>query len=92
MMKAIETLHSVMVTITLGAGVFDGPSTFTTIAACRVPKQASVLGEAVLALSAEWPCKEHRRLEDCIFAGLYQLDAALSKKLWEQLPLPFTAK
>lgn len=91
LMRAIETLHSVLVTTTLGPGVFDGPSMYSTVAAVRVPREANVLGECVLALSAEFPCKEHRRLEDCVFAGLYQLDMALTAKLWQQLPLPFTA-
>jgi hypothetical protein len=91
MMQALGQLHSVSCTITFGPGVFDGPSMFITIAAVRMPREGSVTGEAVLALSVEWPCKDHTRVEDCVFAGLYELDRALTQKLWEQLPLPFTA-
>lgn len=90
-LKAVEKLHGVLVTITLGGNVFDGPGGYTCIAALRVPAEANVLGEPVVALSAEWPCSEHRDLVACVFAGLYELDSVLSKKLWEQNELGLQA-
>lgn len=92
LMKAIEALHGVVVTVGLSASLHDGCGGFSTIAALQVDKENSVLGSPVAALSAEFPCKLHKDLVTCVFAGLYELDAAITKKLWEQLPLPFTAE
>lgn len=88
LMKALENLHSVLVTITIGATVHDGPGGYTCIAALHQPEEASVLGQPIVALSAEWPCREHKELVGCLFAGLYELDSMLSKKLWDQNTMP----
>lgn len=92
-LRAIEQLHSVTVFVTLTAGVFDGPNGFTTVAARRVTPmgEASVLGEPVIVLSGEWPCKDHASYVACLYSALLSLDSALSRKLWKQLQLPFTA-
>jgi len=86
-MKAIEDCHSVSVTFTLVPGVFAGPAGMLTIAARSVSKDASVLGSVVLAMSGEWPCKDHQNMEACVYAGLLTIDTALSKKVWEQKTL-----
>jgi len=91
LMREIEHVHSVTVTITLGRGVFDGPSIVTTIAALRQPSEGNIMGEALLALGGEWPCKDHATLPACVFHGLYELDYMLARKVWQQLSLPFTA-
>jgi len=90
MMRAIEGLHNVVITLCLTPGGFDGPAAFTTLAAYHVPEEASVLGQAILAMSGEYPCLVHEDLATCVYAGLYQMDAELSKKLWEQVQVPFT--
>lgn len=87
LMKAIEDLHAVSVTFTLTPGVFAGPAGMLTVAARQVGKDASVLGSYVAAISGEWPCKEHRELESCVFAGLYRLDSELTARLWKQKSL-----
>ena len=84
LMKAIEGIHGVLVTVTLASTVFEGPSGLSTIAAMRVDKDASVLGQPIVALSAEWPCKVHKDLVNCVFDGLYHLDRELDDKLVEQ--------
>lgn len=88
MMKAIESLHGVLVTVTFTSTVFDGPAGIMAIAAYSQPKDASVMGQPVMAMSGEWPCKEHKDLVACLFAGLYQLDGELSKKMWVQSSMP----
>lgn len=92
MMKAIEAMHGVVVTVGLAASLHDGAGGFSTIAAMQVDREASVLGSPIVALSAEYPCGTHRDLVHCVFAGLYQLDEELGRKLWEQKELPFTAE
>lgn len=87
MMQAIESLHGCMVVITLGLAALGGPGGSTTIAAIRTPKEASVLGQQVLAISGEWPCRDHKDLCACVFAGLYELDAEITKNWWEQKTL-----
>lgn len=91
-MKALEELHSVSVVMALCPGAFNGPSGMLTISARKVGLDASVLGSYVAALSGEYPCKEHKSLEACVFAGLYHLDHELSAKVWKQLPLPGTGE
>lgn len=93
LMKAIEDLHSVTVFVTMTAGVFDGPTGFTTMCAQKTAKrgEASVLGEPVIVLCGEWPCPHHRDYVACLYAALLDLDSKLSAKLWEQLDMPFTA-
>jgi hypothetical protein len=93
-LRAIEQLHSVAVFITLTTAVYDGPSGFTTIAARRVTPmgEASVLGEPVIVLSGEWPCQDHTDYASCVYSALLTLDGQLSRKLWDQLSLPFTAE
>jgi len=92
MMRAIETLHGVVVTWCLTPGGYDGPSAFSTLAAYHVPQEASVMGQAILAMSGEFPCREHGDLASCVYSGLYQLDGALTSKLWKQSNQPFTHK
>ncbi len=94
LMRAIEGLHSVTVFITLSSSIFDGPSGFTTIAAHKTARQgeASVLGEPAIISSGEWPCPNHRDYAACVYAALLELDGVISKKLWEQINLPFTAE
>lgn len=92
LMKAIESLHSVVVTLTLSSTVFEGPLGIAVLTAYHVPEEASVLGQPILAMSGEYPCPEHKDLVSCVFAALYSLDAALTKKLWKQSQLPFTAE
>lgn len=91
LMKAIESLHSVVVTMSMCSTVFDGPLGMITLTAFHVPKEASVLGQPILGMSGEYPCQEHRDLESCVFAALYLLDSRLTEKLWQQSQLPFTA-
>lgn len=91
LMKAMEALHGVVVTVTMSADAFDGPGGYTTIAALRMERNASLLGSPVAALSAAWPCPEHKDLVICVFAGLYALDTQLAEKVWKQNKLPFTA-
>ena len=90
MMRALETLHNVVITWCLTPGGYAGPSAFSTLAAYHVPQEASVMGQAILAMSGEFPCKEHADLASCVYAGLYQMDSALSSKLWYQMQVPFT--
>lgn len=91
-MRAIEELHSVTVFVTMTAGVFDGPSGCTTIAARRVTPmgEASVLGEPVIVLSGDWPCLDHTDYVCCVYSALLSLDFQLSAKLWKQLSLSLT--
>lgn len=93
LMKAIEGLHSVTVFVTLTSGVFDGPSGYTTICARRTAPhgEASVLGEPVIVSSGEWPCPNHKEYAACLYGALLDMDSMLSRKLWDQLSLPFTA-
>lgn len=86
-MKAIEDFHSVSLTITVVPGVFAGPAGMLTIAARSVSRDASVLGCVVLAMSGEWPCKDHKTMEACMYAGLLTIDHALTGKVWEQKTL-----
>jgi hypothetical protein len=93
-MRAIEQLHSVTVFITMTAGVYDGPSGFTTLAARKEEKlgEASVLGAPVIVSSGEWPCRTHKDFAACLYAALLEMDAQLSSKLWKQMQMPFTAE
>jgi hypothetical protein len=91
-MRAIEQLHDVTLTIALVCGVFEGPALYVTISAFKGGKDASVLGTPVICLSGEYPCKDHREIEGCLYAALLEMDFALTKKLWNQLDLPFTAE
>jgi len=91
--RALEALHSVIVYITMTAAVFDGPGGCITIAAIRSSRHgdASVLGEPVICISGDWPCKEHADVQSCVYSGLLSMDSALSRNLWGQMDLPFTA-
>src|SRR5215212_1798747 len=77
-MKAIEDFHNVSVTFTLTPGNFGGPSGMLTIAARSVSRDASVLGSLVLVTSGEWPCKDHKQITACVYAGLLTFDHALT--------------
>lgn len=92
LMKVLEELHGVLVSVHLGVGGFQGPSGFVTVAAMKVDADASLLGSPVAVLSGDWPCREHSDLVLCVYAGLHALDTELSKKLWQQNELPFTAE
>lgn len=86
-MKAIEDFHCVSVTFTLVPGLFAGPAGMLTIACRQLSKDASVLGSVVLAISGEWPCKDHKDMAACVYAGLLTIDQGLSSKVWEQKTL-----
>ena len=90
LMKAIEKMHDVLVTLCVTPGGFVGPQGYITFSAYHVPGEASVLGQAILAMSGEFPCPVHGDLATCAFAGLYQFDEELCAKLWQQSKLPFT--
>src|SRR6266508_4147074 len=49
-------------------------------------------GEPAIISSGEWPCPNHRDYAACVYAALLELDGVISKKLWEQINLPFTAE
>jgi len=91
-MRAIETLHSVSVMVGLHCYPGSAGGAMWHITALYVGKDASLLGACVAALSGEWPCKDHRQVEHCLYAGLIRLDHELSQKVWEQNSLPFTAE
>jgi hypothetical protein len=57
-----------------------------------VGRVGSVMGAPVVDLSGEWPCPDHKQVEHCLFAGLMKMDDVLTKKLWHQNKLPFTAE
>jgi len=83
-MKAIEDCHNVSVTFTLIPGLFAGPAGMLTVGARQLSKDASVLGSYVAAISGEWPCREHKEMSACVYAGLLRLDVELDRKVWEQ--------
>lgn len=89
-MRAIEVLHSVTLFVTMTAGVYEGPSGYTTLFAQRTEKvgEASVLGEPAIVSSGEWPCPSHKDYAACLYAALLEMDSQLSSKLWTQLQLP----
>lgn len=86
-MRAIEDCHNVSVSFTLVPGVFAGPAGMLTLAARPVSRDASVLGSVILAISGEWPCKDHKDLVACVYAGLLTIDHGLGSKVWEQKTL-----
>jgi len=92
--RAMEAMHSVTVFITLSSAVYDGSGGFTTISAHKMSRvgEASVLGEPAIISSGEWPCPHHRDYAACLYAALLEMDGLLSRKLWEQIQLPFTAE
>lgn len=90
--KAIESLHGVNVAVVLRSGIFSGPAIIWDILCLSQDEAANVMGQALLGLSGEFPCPEHKDLESCLFAGLYSADSELSGKLWKQSKLPFTAE
>ena len=90
MMRALEGMHHIVITWCLTPGGYDGPSAYSTLAAYHVPQEASVMGQAILAMSGEYPCHVHEDLASCVYAGLYEMDAQLSKEVWKQMRLPFT--
>jgi len=89
-MKAVEGFHSVLITFSIGTGVYDGPALFGTVSACSMPVEGSVLGQPIMAIALEYPCKDHKDLTACVYAALLQLDFMLTEKVWDQLKLPFT--
>lgn len=93
-MKAVEELHQVTLIVSTTTGVFGGPSGYTTLSAHARSKtgEASILGSPVIALSGEWPCKDHKDFYACLLSAVYSIDSALSSKVWEQKKLPFTAE
>lgn len=90
--KAIESLHGVSIALVLRSGVFTGPEVTWDILCLHQGEGANVMGQAVLGLQGAWPCPEHKSLETCLFAGLYNADSKLSSVLWEQSKMPFTAE
>jgi hypothetical protein len=91
-MEAIGLLHRVNVVLTLTPGAHTG-SPFTWHFTCvAMDTDASVMGQCVVDLSGEWPCKDHADLSHCLYAGLLSLDYSLSSKVWQQNKLPFTAE
>lgn len=91
-MNAIEKLHLVAVTVALHCSAHEYPTMIWHIAGVEVGRDASVMGAPILALSGEWPCKDHAQVTACLYAGLLRFDHLLSHKLWEQNKLPFTAE
>ena len=90
-MKAVGDFHQVLIVLSLGPGAFDGPSLFGSLSATGIPAEGSVLGQPILGIGLEYPCKDHKDLTSCVFAAVLQMDFMLSDKLWHQLKLPFTA-
>jgi len=90
--KSVEQVHRVLVFITLSSGPLDGPAGFTTISAMEVNDEdgVSILGRCVVALSAEWPCKDHRDYVSCVYNGLMTLDTNLGRIRWTQSKLEIT--
>jgi hypothetical protein len=91
-MQAIEELHNVSVTIGLHCLPGTAGASVWHLTSLYVGRDASVLGALVGDMSGEWPCKDHSKVEHCLYAGLIQLDHLLSTKMWEQNILPFTAE
>lgn len=90
--QAVQELHQVTIIVQCSTGVFSGPVGFTTVLAFKhsMVGEASVLGEPLLALSAEWPCKDHKDYYACLLSAIYNLDSKLSDLLWVQKKLEFT--
>lgn len=78
MMSALEVLHRVSIKFCAGPGPFHGPYVLYTLTALEMGKEASVLGQYAVTVSGEWPCKEHKELTACVFAGLFRLDHILT--------------
>ena len=87
-MAALEAVHGVVVTICLGTGDPSGASFETHLLALGYGKDASVLGTPCMGLSGAWPCKDHKTLEACLYAGLIKLDDAISKGAYKQSEFP----
>lgn len=87
LMAAINLMHRVSVSVLLMSGDTSGASMRVGITVARVGEDASVMGVPVLALSGEFPCKEHTTLQACVFAGLYRIDSEISRQLYKQSEL-----
>lgn len=90
-LREIGTTHGVVLALAILASPFEGCSLRWTIAATGMPREASVLGNPVTALSGEWPCKDHAQLTHCVYAGCLRMDAVLTEKLAKQSQMLFTA-
>lgn len=90
-MRAVGDLHNVVITFCLGNGAFDGPSLYGVLSAISVPKEGTVLGQPILSIQVEYPCKDHKEITACVYAALLQMDYVLTSKVWDQSQLPFTA-
>jgi|SRR5215216_521753 len=90
-MKAVGDFHHVLIVLSLGPGAYDGPSLFGSLSATGIPAEGSVLGQPILGIGLEFPCKDHKDLTSCVYAAVLQMDYILSDKVWKQLKLPFTA-
>ena len=91
-MRAVGDLHHVVITFSYGPGAFDGAALFGALSAISIPVEGSVLGQPILAIALEYPCKDHKDITACIYAACLQMDFALSQKVWQQSKLPFTAE
>ena len=91
-MKAVGDFHNVLILLSLGPGVFAGPSLFGSLSATGIPVEGTVLGQPILGIGLEWPCKDHKDLTSCVYAAVLQMDYLLSQKIWHQLSVPFTAQ
>lgn len=91
-MKAVGDFHQCLIILSMSAGVFDGGALYGSLCARSVSEDASVLGQPILALALEYPCKTHKELASCVFAAVYQMDVELSKKVWKQSNMAFTPK
>jgi hypothetical protein len=79
-LKAVEGLHGVTVTIGLHSVPGYGLVSMWHLTAVQADRDASVLGNSVMDLSGEYPCKDHSRVEHCLYAGLLRLDHELTKR------------
>lgn len=91
-LKAVEDFHKCHIVLTLGGTAFSGPSLFGSVSAIPMPKRGTVLGQPIMAIPLEYPCKDHRDLVSCVYAAVLQIDHMLCTKVWEQICAPFTAE
>lgn len=78
-MKALEALHTGHVEVVLSPDGIGFNASVSTI--CRM--RFDVLPGSDLPPSVEvtgtWPCRDHKTLTSHLYAGLFQLDFAISK-------------
>jgi len=79
MMRSIEAVHGGKCGLLLSPDGIGSTGGYRVDLLLEQDMLPSTGAPGAIGIEQRWPCREHRTLEACVFAGLYRLDFAVAE-------------